>query len=151
VSRLPDAAFALGEAAVRLAQRGDADDARDALERAAAAYDAMGAVLDLQRIQARLRPFAIRRGSRSPHRRLVSGWQALTSSERLVAERVMRGESNPEIAGHLFVSRRTVETHVSHILRKLRVRGRADIVREAERHLSHGHDLGEPSRPVRHG
>jgi DNA-binding NarL/FixJ family response regulator len=39
--------------------------------------------------------------------------------------------SNPEIAAKLFLSRRTVATHVSHILRKLDVHSRIDIAREA--------------------
>ena len=43
----------------------------------------------------------------------------------------MEGLSNPEIATKLLLSRRTVATHVSHILRKLGVNSRIDIAREA--------------------
>ena len=39
--------------------------------------------------------------------------------------------SNPEIAAKLLLSRRTVATHVSHILKKLDVHSRTDIAREA--------------------
>jgi len=39
--------------------------------------------------------------------------------------------SNPEIAAKLFLSPRTVATHVSHILKKLEVHSRIDIAREA--------------------
>jgi DNA-binding NarL/FixJ family response regulator len=39
--------------------------------------------------------------------------------------------SNPEIAAKLFLSPRTVGTHVSHILKKLNVHSRTDIAREA--------------------
>jgi DNA-binding NarL/FixJ family response regulator len=41
--------------------------------------------------------------------------------------------SNPEIARHLFLSRRTVQTHVSHVLAKLNLHSRIDIAREASR------------------
>jgi len=44
---------------------------------------------------------------------------------------VTEGLSNPEIATKLVLSRSTVTTHVSHILRKLGVNSRIDIAREA--------------------
>jgi hypothetical protein len=47
---------------------------------------------------------------------------------------VAAGRSNPDIAGELYLSRNTVQTHVSHILAKLGARSRAEIVSEAARH-----------------
>jgi DNA-binding NarL/FixJ family response regulator len=44
---------------------------------------------------------------------------------------VEAGLSNPEIAARLLLSRRTIATHVSHILKKLGVHSRTDIAREA--------------------
>jgi len=46
---------------------------------------------------------------------------------------VEEGLSNPQIAAKLFTSRRTVATHVSHILKKLDVHSRIDIARESAR------------------
>lgn len=53
--------------------------------------------------------------------------EALTRREWEVARLVARGRSNRQIAEQLVVSERTVDTHVSHILRKLGLNGRAQI------------------------
>ncbi len=45
-------------------------------------------------------------------------------------ELVARGLSNPDIATELYVSRRTVQTHVSNILIKLDLRSRVEVARE---------------------
>ena len=55
----------------------------------------------------------------------------LTPTEMKVAGLVAEGMSNPQIAAHLFLSRRTVQTHVSHILAKLQLHSRTEIAREA--------------------
>jgi len=44
-----------------------------------------------------------------------------------------QGESTSDIAMSMSLSRRTVQTYISHILAKLGVKGRVDIVREALR------------------
>jgi DNA-binding CsgD family transcriptional regulator len=131
VRRLPDLAFALEEAAVRLAQKGDLPGARSAYSRAAAIYADLGAATDLRRIQARLRPHGIRGGTRLIGRRTTKGWEALTPAERAVAEQMIQGEPNQTIAANLHLSRRTVETHVSRILTKVNARNRTDLAREA--------------------
>lgn len=51
----------------------------------------------------------------------------LTPSERRVAEMARAGMSNPEIAASLHVSRKTVETHLSAVYRKLDITGREGI------------------------
>ena len=55
--------------------------------------------------------------------------QALTRREREVVELVVDGLTNPEIAGRLFVSQKTVETHMTNILRKLGISSRREIAR----------------------
>lgn len=63
------------------------------------------------------------------------GWASLTPKENEVVALVSRGMSNPEIASELFISRRTVEAHLSHVFRKLDVTNRTQLARRAiERH-----------------
>ena len=57
------------------------------------------------------------------------GNDVLTAREHQIAELVADGLSNREIANQLFISNRTVETHVSHIRRKLDVTSRTQLVR----------------------
>ncbi|MCM3658172.1 helix-turn-helix transcriptional regulator [Agromyces mediolanus] len=60
------------------------------------------------------------------------GAVGLTPRERTVAELVADGHSNRDIAAQLHLSPRTVETHVSRILRKTGVRSRAGIARRLD-------------------
>jgi len=53
----------------------------------------------------------------------------LTATERRVASLIAAGATNREAAAELFVSVRTVETHVASVYRKLGVRTRAELVR----------------------
>ena len=124
----------LEDAAVLLAQRGDLPAARAAYAEAADRYTALGAGWDLRRAETRLRPHNIRRPRAAPRRRVATGWDALTPTEVTVARHVATGMANPDIAASLSVSRRTVEVHVSHILAKLGVRSRVEIVRDAASH-----------------
>jgi DNA-binding CsgD family transcriptional regulator len=57
------------------------------------------------------------------------GVERLTASERRVAELAGEGYSNPEIAQALFVTRKTVETHLGHVYRKLDIAGRRELGR----------------------
>ena len=122
-------ARALEAAAEVLAEADDKTKARQAFEQAVGVYEFLGAEGDLNRIQSEFRAHGIRRGPHSKHRRAVSGWDSLTDAELKVAAFVEDGLSNPEIAARLMLSRRTVATHVSHILKKLNVATRTDIAR----------------------
>jgi DNA-binding CsgD family transcriptional regulator/tetratricopeptide (TPR) repeat protein len=127
---------ALEDAAVLAASSGDGQAARDAFAVAAGLYRSLDARWDIRRAAARLRPFGIRAG-RVPTSaaRPASGWDALTPTEIKVARLVATGRSNPDVAQELFLSRNTVQTHVSHILAKLGARSRAEIIRQALLHL----------------
>ena len=123
-------AQALEAAGLALAKTDDLLAARRHFTEAFDGYAALGGTWDLARLQAQFRSFGIRRGSRANHRRARSGWESLTHTEVRIARLVARGLSNPAIAGELFLSRRTVQTHVSHILVKLGLRSRIDIARQ---------------------
>jgi len=57
------------------------------------------------------------------------GWESLTESERQVADLVARGHSNKEIAERLYMSHRTVGSHLYHIFPKLGLRSRVELAR----------------------
>jgi DNA-binding CsgD family transcriptional regulator/tetratricopeptide (TPR) repeat protein len=124
-------AKALEAAAEHFVDTGDRGQARDAFTRAVEVYTSLGAAADVARVQATFRAHGIRRGPHAKHRRAQSGWDSLTATEIKIAAFVQEGLSNPEIAARLMLSRRTVATHVSHILKKLDVHSRTDIAREA--------------------
>ena len=60
-------------------------------------------------------------------REAASGADALTPSERRIADMAAGGLSNPEIAQELFLTVKTVEMHLTHAYRKLDIRGRAEL------------------------
>ena len=124
-------AKALEAAAGDFVCTGDRDRARAAYTRAVEIYTSLGAATDIARLRTSFRAHGIRRGPHAKHRQARSGWDSLTPAETKIAALVEGGLSNPEIAARLFLSRRTVATHVSHILKKLDVHSRIDIAREA--------------------
>lgn len=62
-----------------------------------------------------------------PRRQLFSGVEALTASERRVAEMAATGMSSPQIAQALFVTLNTVETHLRHTYQKLAINRREQL------------------------
>jgi DNA-binding CsgD family transcriptional regulator len=124
-------AKALEASAGMLVNADDRHSARAAFTGAVEIYTSLGAATDVARLQSRFRAHGIRRGPHAKHRQAQSGWDSLTPRETKVAALVKQGLSNPEIAAELFLSHRTVATHVSHILKKLDIRSRTEIAREA--------------------
>jgi DNA-binding CsgD family transcriptional regulator len=117
-------AQAAEDAAELLAVAGQTGLARQSLTEAVDGYAVLGAEWDIRRADTRLRRYGVRRGrGRSP------GSDSLTPTEGKVAQLIAQGWSTPDIARNLMLSPRTVQTHVSHILRKLGGRSRIDIVR----------------------
>jgi len=97
----------------------------EVLERVVATAADRGAVTVLELAEQALRGHGIRTWHR------VGGGQRLTEREQEVVRLISAGLSNPEIAQHLFVSRKTVERHVSNILRKVGARNRAELAAKA--------------------
>jgi DNA-binding CsgD family transcriptional regulator len=64
----------------------------------------------------------------------ASGWASLTPAELDVVRLVSDGLANNDIATRLFVSPRTVQTHLTHVYTKLGLTSRVQLVQEAARH-----------------
>jgi DNA-binding CsgD family transcriptional regulator len=62
-----------------------------------------------------------------PRRAVLTGLEALTPSERRVAELAAGGMTNPEIAQALFVTLNTVEGHLRHVYQKLAISSRGQL------------------------
>jgi DNA-binding CsgD family transcriptional regulator len=105
-----------------LRRRGSRVEAAERLRGALDLADRIQAAPLAQRAEDELRLLGAR-----PRRRRVSGADALTPAERRVAELATAGYSNPEIAQALFVSLRTVETHLTHSYAKLGIAGREQL------------------------
>ncbi|RDH78975.1 LuxR family transcriptional regulator [Mycolicibacterium moriokaense] len=76
----------------------------------------------------------VQRG-RGERRRPTSGWGSLTPTEHEVVGLVSEGLSNKDIAERMFISPRTVQTHLTHVYAKLALESRIQLVQEAARHV----------------
>jgi DNA-binding CsgD family transcriptional regulator len=103
-------------------------DRVDALQRAALVFDACGALWRRDRTHQQLRNLG------------ASGWKAVAAAhgpaslsrrERQVARLAAEGRTASEIAEQLFISKRTVESHLAHVYAKLGMRSRLDLWRRA--------------------
>jgi DNA-binding CsgD family transcriptional regulator len=77
---------------------------------------------------------AYARRGRGQRKRPTSGWASLTPTELDVVRLVSEGLANNDIAARLFVSPRTVQTHLTHVYTKLGLSSRVQLVQEAARH-----------------
>jgi DNA-binding NarL/FixJ family response regulator len=109
----------LGAALRRLGRR---VDARDPLRTAVELAVRCGAEMLAQRARNEL----LQTGAH-PQRDRLTGPGSLTPSEDRVARMAAAGRSNPEIAQALFLTRRTVETHLTHAYQKLGIRSREEL------------------------
>jgi predicted ATPase/class 3 adenylate cyclase/DNA-binding CsgD family transcriptional regulator len=89
---------------------------------------AEGAALSVEEV------IAYAQRGRGQRKRPTSGWASLTPAERDVVRLVSEGLANNEIAIRLFVSPRTVQSHLTHVYAKLGLSSRVQLVQEAARH-----------------
>jgi DNA-binding NarL/FixJ family response regulator len=100
----------------------DAARAKDVLAAVVELADQSGAQTVGEVAAKRLRSLGVRTWRRGGGR-----GAALTDRERAIAQLIAAGASNPEIARQLFLSRKTVERHVSNVLKKAGARNRAEL------------------------
>ena len=106
----------------------DQDAAAAEARAALVELEGLGAVRDADASAALLRELGVR-----PARSGPKNVDALTKREREVLALLGEGASNPEIADRLYISRKTVEHHVAHVLSKLGLRNRAEAAVAATR------------------
>jgi len=120
-----------------LAAAGASDEAIAELERAAKDFDGCRAYRYRDQAERELGKLGRRRHRRSRRGSTGgSGVNALTGREREIAELVVDRRTNPQIAAELFLSVKTVETHMGNIFRKLDVSSRVEVARVMERATS---------------
>ena len=95
--------------------------AREAIAEALALFEECGAELFAEKARAELG----RIGGRTRE-------VGLTPAEQRVAALVAEGRTNREVAAALVLGERTVETHLTHIYAKLRIRSRTELARVYE-------------------
>ena len=135
ISHLTQAVTALEACPSRLEQAHALTDLGAALRRASRRSEArplLARALDLasgcgaRALAARAREELVTAGAR-PRRERLSGIEALTASERRVAQMAAAGMTNREIAQALFVTIKAVASHLTHVYEKLDITGRAQL------------------------
>ena len=128
-SWLPATAAASFDAARALVAVRRSSEAVPVAQEALAGWERVRAPREIARAESLLRDLGVHRGRRGTRGRPRSGWESLTETERRVVELVAEGLTYREVADRLFVSRRTVETHVVHVFGKLGVSSRRELSR----------------------
>jgi DNA-binding CsgD family transcriptional regulator len=112
---------------------GDTETAAAWLERAEAELGAMGAVRFRDEAARELRRLGRHVGARRRRASGSDGLASLSGREREIAELVAGGRTNREIAGELFLSEKTIESHLTKVFAKLGVSGRVAVAGAVER------------------
>jgi DNA-binding NarL/FixJ family response regulator len=129
-----EAAVARVLAGRALAAAGKPEEAIEQLELAASTFEARGATRHRDAAERELGKLGRRRHRRTrPGKQDGSGIETLTERELEVARLVVDRKTNAQIAGELFLSEKTVESHLRHLFQKLGVSSRVEVARAVER------------------
>ncbi|HSE81226.1 MAG TPA: BREX system ATP-binding domain-containing protein [Gaiellaceae bacterium] len=127
------AAFSRGLEGRALSAAGRRQEALRVLRVAERELDEYGSIRARDELRRELRRLGARAEPRGPGSREKSGVAALTEREREIAGLVTDRRTNREIAAALFLSEKTVESHLRSIFRKLGVTSRVEVARTVER------------------
>jgi ATP/maltotriose-dependent transcriptional regulator MalT len=135
VGAVVEAALSRMLAGRALARAGESQRAVTQFQEAAAVFETCGATQRRDSAERELRQL----GHRTPHRRSRpgtadgGGLASLTERELEVARLVVDRRTNAQIAATLFLSQKTVETHLRNLFHKLAVSSRVEVARVIER------------------
>ncbi len=115
-------ARALTDLGAALRRNGNRSDAREALRQSLELAHRCEATALADRARTEL----LATGAR-PRRIALTGRDSLTATERRIAEMAANGHTTPDIAQALFVTPKTIETHLSHTYRKLNIHSRNEL------------------------
>ncbi len=130
-----EAARARVVAGAALAATGARDRAVELLRGAEREFDERGALRDRAEARRHLRRLGARTEPRGPSGAADGGLASLSRREREVAALITERKTNKEVAAELFLSEKTVETHLRNIFAKLGASSRVDVARAVERSL----------------
>ena len=129
-----DAAVSRALAGRALAQAGERERAAAELEQAAATFQALGCTRHQAAAEHELRKLGRRfRHHTRPGATDEIGVESLSERELEVARLIVDRKTNPQIAAALFLSQKTVESHIRNMFRKLAVSSRVELARAVER------------------
>jgi DNA-binding NarL/FixJ family response regulator len=116
-----------------LAQLGERERAVAELETAAAELQRCGAVRYRDAAERELRRLGHHIHRRTRPGKADAGIESLTERELQISRLVVDRKTNREIAAELYLSQKTIETHLRNIFRKLDADSRVDVARTIER------------------
>jgi DNA-binding CsgD family transcriptional regulator len=122
-----EVALDLEAAAFILARRGQRAEAQRSLERCVAMCGDLQLAAVIERSTRGLAGLGVDIKRAPASRRALSGWASLTSTEKRIARLVAVGGNNRDVAEALFISRRTVESHLYRIFAKLDITNRTAL------------------------